>query len=158
MLVYIVNPFVTFWTTVSASIPPVLLCACMHARAYVRMCPCMCVSVYVCVCVCNGTCTFTQWTMSLAPPRAFWRFSWLFFSTWSHTHALFFFSSGSMCVWYDSRGCHILLQSPENIAFLWSLTKLLIVWLWKEEFSPDFRTVCFCLIVQKAHPGRELRS
>lgn len=55
-------------------------------------------------------------------------------------------------------GCHILLQSTENIAFLWSLTKLLTVWLWKEEFSPDFRTVCFCLTVQKAHPGRELRS
>lgn len=46
----------------------------------------------------------------------------------------------------------------ETSLFFWSLTKLLIVWLWKEEFSPDFRIVCFCLTVQKAHPGRELRS
>lgn len=47
------------------------------------------------------------------------------------------------------------MQSPEHIGFLWSLTKLLTAWLWKEEFSPVSRIVCFCLAVQKAHPGRE---
>lgn len=94
----------------------------------------------------------TRTFISLAPPKGILK---ILLATLSNIAFTLYISSLLEWFWKDSWSSHVLLQSPEHIGFLWSLTKLLTAWLWKEEFSPVSRIVCFCLAVQKAHPGRE---
>lgn len=142
------------------------MCACVCARACACMCLCPYVSMHVCVCIC--VCRVSVSTMAHVPlptGPCHWPLLRHFKDSLGCSFqpglilTLYFSSLLGVCV-FDTipEAAMSCCNHQKTSLFFWSLTKLLIVWLWKEEFSPDFRIVCFCLTVQKAHPGRELRS